>query len=427
MKRRNFLQLLGKAWVATPFFAGTWGCAPAVTRTDPRTGLSLGYVAGDTTSDRALIWLRAEVASRVSIHFGTDPALGRFAATEPIPVESASDNTACVEIDRLEPATRYYYRAAVVGKKPGPIARFVTAPAPDDDAVVRFCFSGDSRESYQPFTVMDAMRVQQPDFFLHLGDTIYADRGGTARRLPEFWEKYRANRRDAPSQRLFSETAVYVVWDDHEVEDNYLPGHPLAPIGRRAFFDYWPVRRHAQEPDRIYRSFRWGRAMELFILDTRQYRNQKVGTILGKEQKQWLFDKLGASQARFKIIASPVPLYGGGRDRWDGYPLDRLELLQWVTRNNVRGLICISADLHFAAVSRVPRANGLKEITVGPIAAQMNVLANGNAERFEFFSNETFNYGMITIDPKASRVQAQVEILDQDNRLMYKTRIESGT
>ncbi len=427
VNRRDFLQLVGKAWIATPFFAGTWGCAPAVTRADPKTGLSLNCVAGDTTSDRALIWVRVEAASRVSIHYGTDPSLGRYVATEPVAVQSASDNTAHVEIERLKPATRYYYRAAVVGKKPGAIARFVTAPAVNDDAPVRFCFSGDSRESYQPFTIMDAIRLQQPDFFLHLGDTIYADRGGAARRLPDFWEKYRANRQDAPTQRLFSETAVYVVWDDHEVADNYMPGHPLAPVGRRTFFDYWPVRRHAQEPDRIYRSFRWGRAMELFILDTRQYRNPKEGSILGSEQKRWLFEKLGASTARFKIIATPVPLYGGGRDRWDGYPLDRLELLDWVTRNHISGLICISADLHYAAVSRVPRTNGVKEITVGPIAAPMNVLANGNANRFEFFSNETFNYGMITIDPKASRAHAQVEILDQDNRVMYKTRIASET
>ena len=51
----------------------------------------------------------------------------------------------------------------------------------------------------------------EPDFFLHLGDTIYADRGGTATRLPDFWAKYRANRLDPASQRLFAETGAYVI------------------------------------------------------------------------------------------------------------------------------------------------------------------------------------------------------------------------
>jgi len=416
---------VGQTGIAWPILLGKAGCAPAFPPSDPSTGLSLGYVAGDMTHDGAIIWLSAEPASRVVIQYSKDPALTHFTASAPVTVDSTADNTAHIELHNLEAATRYYYRAAVHGKKPGPMARFVTAPAADDDVVVKFCFSGDTREGYQPFTIMDAIRVQQPDFFLHLGDTIYADRGGTATRLPDFWAKYRANRLDPASQRLFAETGAYVVWDDHEVADNYPPNHPLAAIGRQAFFDYWPVRRDGQESSRIYRSVRWGRALELFILDTRQYRDPRKGTILGKEQKQWLFDKLGSSTAIFKIIASSVPLYGGGSDKWDGFPLDRRELLQWAINRKIKGLICISADVHYAAVSHVPRTNGLKEIIVGPMAAPMNVLANGNAKRFEFFSNETFNYGMLTIDPKTSVPHAEVEILDQDNRQMYTTRIDA--
>jgi len=416
---------MGQAAIGSPFLLGKAGCAPALPLADPSTGLSMGYVAGDMTHDGAIIWLRAEAGGQAVIQYSKDPALGQFAVSAPTIIDSVADNTAHIELHNLEPATCYYYRASVLGKKPGPIARFVTAPAPDDDSMVKFCFSGDTRESYQPFTIMDAIRVQRPDFFLHLGDTIYADRGGTATRLPEFWAKYRANRLDPASQRLFAEIGVYVAWDDHEVADNYLADHPLAPIGRRAFFDYWPVRRDGRESDRIYRSFRWGRALELFILDTRQYRDPKKGTILGKEQKQWLFDKLGSSTATFKVIASSVPLYGGGRDKWDGYPLDRLEFLKWAMQRNIQGLICISADVHYAAVSRIPRANGLKEIIVGPMAAPMNVLANGNAKRFEFFSNETFNYGMMTFGPKASVPHAELEIRDQDNQLMYKTSIDA--
>jgi alkaline phosphatase D len=425
LNRRDFIRLVGKAAIASPFVLGNSGCVPIPTVADPVTGLSLGYVAGDMTDERAVIWLRAQAGSRVVIQYGKDPALEKFSQTAPIAVDGAADDTAHVELVGLEPATRYFYRAAVLGKKPGPIARFLTAPAPDDDAVVKFCFSGDSRESYQPFTIMDAIRAQQPDFFLHLGDTIYADRGGIARRLPEFWAKYRANRADPASQRLFAAAGVYVVWDDHEVADDYPPDHPLAPVGRRAFFDYWPVRRNAREPDRIYRSFRWGRAMELFLLDMRQYRDPAKGTILGIEQKRWLFDKLASSKARFKIIATSVPFYGGGRDKWDGFPLDRAELLQWTMHKNIQRLICLCADVHYAAVSRVPRANGLKEIIVGPMAAPVNVLANGNAKRFEFFSNETFNYGMITIDPRSSVPRARVEILDENNRPMYETRIDA--
>ncbi|MET0502763.1 MAG: alkaline phosphatase D family protein, partial [Candidatus Binatia bacterium] len=278
--------------------------------------------------------------------------------------------------------------------------------------------------SYQPFTIMNAVRAHQPDFFLHLGDTIYADRGGNAYRLGDFWAKYRANREDAASQLCFSETGVYVVWDDHEVTDDYLPGDPLAPIGRKAFLDYWPIRRHGNEPERIYRSFRWGKALELFLLDTRQYRNRGRGTMLGKSQKEWLFEAISRSQAIFKFIGTSAPMAGGGRDRWDGYPSERAEMLRYIREKKIAGVVFLSADLHYAAVTRIPKSSGLRDITAGPLAAPLNRVTNGTARRYEFFMAENFNFAKITVDPKAEPIQALIEFIDQDNRVFYSTKIK---
>jgi alkaline phosphatase D len=186
----------------------------------------LGYISGDVTHQSALIWLRADAGSRVSLQFAEEPSFRQFNSTMATAVDPGADHSAIIPLDRLRPATRYYFRGLVSGKTPGPIASFVTAPAPADDAKVVFCFSGDTRESYQPFTVMQAVQAQRPDFFLHLGDTIYSDRGGNARSLEEFWQKYRANRSDRFSQNCFGTTSVYALWDDHEVADNYLPDHP---------------------------------------------------------------------------------------------------------------------------------------------------------------------------------------------------------
>src|SRR5262247_4144648 len=203
MTRREFLRLLGHASLAAPALMGPSSCAPTLTRTDISTGLSLCYVAGDVTPDGAMVWLRAEPNSQVFLHYSKESSLGDFSSIGPFPVDGEADYTALIKLEKLEPATTYYYRAAVAGKQPGPVARFVTAPKPDDAAKVSFCCSGDTRESYKPFTVMNAIRAQHPDFFLHLGDTIYADRGGDARQLSEFWAKYRANRDDWPTQFYF--------------------------------------------------------------------------------------------------------------------------------------------------------------------------------------------------------------------------------
>jgi alkaline phosphatase D len=407
-----------------PALIGQSACSTPITRTDPSTGLSLGYVAGDVTPEGAMVWLRAEPGSLVFLQYGKDPGLGDLSSIGPFSVEKDADNTALIQLENLEPATTYYYRAAIADKQPGYVAHFVTAPKADDPAKVSFCFSGDTRESYQPFTVMDAVRAQRPDFFLHLGDTIYADRGVSAHRLSEFWAKYRANRADAWSQLCFAESSVYVVWDDHEVEDDYLPGNPLAPIGRKAFLDYWPIRRHADEPERIYRAFRWGQALELFLLDVRQYRDQKRGTMLGQAQKEWLFEQVARSRAIFKFIATAVPMADGGRDRWEGYATERTEILRYLQQKKITGVVFLSADLHCAAITRIPKANGLKNITAGPLAAPLNRITNGTTRRYEFFLAENFNFAKITVDPKAQPVHALVEFIDQDNRVFHSTKIK---
>lgn len=423
MKRRAFLKAVGGAGLALPGWLAGTGCGVVVAPSDPATGLSLGYVAGDVTARSALVWLRADPGSRVSLQFAEDRNLSGANARDEIPVDPNADNSALFSLDPLRPATRYYYRARVAGKAPGPTASFCTAPAADENAKVVFCFSGDSRESYQPFTVMRAVQAQHPDFFLHLGDTIYADRGGNARSLEEFWQKYRANRSDISSQNCFAATSVYALWDDHEVKNDYLAGEPLAPIGRQAFLHYWPTRRSAAEPERIYRSVRWGKAVELFLIDSRQYRDPKKGTLLGQRQLEWLLNGLASSTATFKFIATPVPMAGGGSDRWDGYPKERSDLLRYINEKKLPGVVFLSADLHYAAVTKIPKGHGLIDITAGPIAAPLNRVTNGTHHRYEFFLAENFNFAKLTIDPKANANQALLEFIDQDNRVFYTRKI----
>jgi alkaline phosphatase D len=273
---------------------------------------------------------------------------------------------------------------------------------------------------------MNAVHLQRPDFFMHLGDTIYADINGVARQLPEFWAKYRYNREDLSTEGCFCATSVYATWDDHEVVNDFAPGHPLAPIGRKAFLDYWPVRHRDGEQDKIYRSFRWGQAAEIFILDVRQYRNPAKNTMLGAAQKQWLLDGLARSSATFKFIATPVPMAGGGRDRWDGYPNERKELFTFIKEKKIGGVVFLSADLHYAAITKIPHSGGLKDITAGPIAAPVNRVTNGTAARFEYFLAENFNFAKITIDPKIDPREAVVEFIDQDNTVFHRAKLRAA-
>ena len=136
MTRREFLKLLGHTSLAAPALVGSSACSPVLTRTDTTTGLSLCYVAGDVTPDGAMVWLRAEPNSQVFLHYSKEWSLSDFSTIGTFPVDENADCTALIKLEKLEPATTYYYRVAVAGKQPGHVARFVTAPRPDDTGKV---------------------------------------------------------------------------------------------------------------------------------------------------------------------------------------------------------------------------------------------------------------------------------------------------
>lgn len=389
------------------------------------TGLSLPCAAGDVTAEGAVIWFRTENESSVAVEYGQDPSFRSAIKTAPLRTISDADYTGKVFLRDLDPRSTYYYRAVVSDKKPGPIAKFASAPRADQMANVRFAYSGDTRQRYQPFGIMDAIREKKPEFFLHLGDSIYGDTEGRAHQLAQFRDKYIANRKDEPTQRLLAETSLLVVWDDHEVADNYRAASPLAPVGRRAFMDYWPVRQDPSDSQRIYRSVRWGSAVELFILDVRQYRDQAVGSILGARQKQWFLAGLAKSDARFKFVCTPVPFSSPAADKWGGYPAEKDEVLKAIREKQIRGVIFLTADVHYAAVVRVPGDTALREIIVGPLGAQMGK-ATGTAKRFEYFSNEYLNYGLVNVHAEGEQAYVDIEILTDKNVLLHKTRIDGA-
>ncbi len=145
----------------------------------------------------------------------------------------------------------------------------------------------------------ETMRRAQPDFFIHCGDTIYADvpasgRGDAVgrydlekpghsgqgksgrRRSNEFRGNYLYNLLDDNMRRFNAEIPQFVLWDDHEVRNNWYPSNSrsraLASQARRAFLEYNPIRAFDGPGSLIYRSCPYGPQLEVFALDLRTYR-----------------------------------------------------------------------------------------------------------------------------------------------------------
>src|SRR6201982_3812714 len=202
------------------------------------------------------------------------------------------------------------------------------------------------------------MLRNRPDFFIHNGDTIYADgpivaekkmpngevwkslvieeKTKVAETLAEFRASYKYNLLDRNLRAFNLEIPTVAQWDDHEVTNNWWPGEPLtraehqrrkyveknalilAARGARAFHEYLPTRQSAAEPGRVYRKLSYGPLLDVFMLDMRSYRGPNAENMqqtygpdayfLGPTQVAWLKRELIASKATWKVICNDMPL-----------------------------------------------------------------------------------------------------------------------
>ncbi len=403
---------------------------------------------GEVGPTEAVLWVRGGSPGPLTVRYG--PAAGGAVREATLRVSAAEDLTGKLRLEGLTPGARHRY---VVRDGEGTVEGEFVAPPPADAAVpVRFAWSGDlgarttCRHRSEGYPIFRALARMPADFFLFVGDTVYADHacGGADRvpgydfvatTLPAFRAKQRYNREDAAVQAYFRRTAVYAIWDDHEVKNDFAgPTEPLMPLGRQAFLDYFPILPPAEEPGRLYRRFRWGRLLEVFILDTRQYRSPNTlpdgddKTMLGAAQRRWLIDGVAGSDAVWKVVVSSVSLsvptgrperrdswssagfFGGPNAEGTGFAVERDRILGELRRRGVRNLVVVTADVHHAEVIRHRPAPdwSVWELIAGPLAASLgqprpldtslnptSLFAMGGAE----------NFGEVTVTPAGLTVR----------------------
>jgi len=383
-----------------------------------------GVAAGDVTHQSAILWTRTSDPAELRVEYATDPGFIGARTSAPLHTSEEADYTAKVELSPLQPGQRYHYRF-VSGTTRSGAGTFVAPPAPDRDVPVTLTWGADTSEEFRPFRVFQGMRARNADLFFYLGDTMYSDFGAfRATTLDQYRQKYRTNREDLHLRAFLSTVAAWVIWDDHEVENNFDSEHVRLEIGLRAFREYWPIRTMPDAPNRLYRSFRWGRTAEFFILDTRQYRSpafrldgpEKI--MLGRAQKQWLLDGLARSEALVKVIVSTVALRHHGADSWEGYTFERNEILRFIAERRIANVVFLAGDVHYAALLHHPE--GPYEAISGPLAAILprTPRVAGRPETLWAAAGKN-NYGWMRI----ARDGIVVEWRDDQDNLMHQARI----
>jgi len=377
--RRTFIKTAGFALSAGAVTSGSWLSSIAAslntTALSELPQLTQGIQFGDVLSDRAIVWSRADRPGRMIVEYSLNPDFKESKVIQgPFAFEN-TDYTARIDLTGLPSGQDVFVRVMFQdlnnhkALSKASSGRFRTAP--DRAKNIRFLWSGDTcgqgwgiNPDIGGMRIYETMRLTDPDFFIHCGDSIYADCpiqesqivhetgevwrnivtpevSKVAETLDEFRGRYKYNLLDHNLRRFNAEVPTIWLWDDHEVTNNWSPSKDLeddarysekniadlVSLGTIAALEYAPIRYYqANENQRIYRKLPYGPLLELFVLDMRSYRGANnynrqeqsgVDTAyLGHEQLNWLKAGLKNSKAVWKVIAADMPI---GLQSGDGF------------------------------------------------------------------------------------------------------------
>jgi alkaline phosphatase D len=403
--RRQFVTRAGSAAAAAVLVPTSLASARSVPLA--RAGrFSEGVMSGEPTPTAISLWSRlhdVEGALSADLEVATDRAFRHVVAHKRVATSGARGHALKARVTGLKAHEQYYYRFATKTTD-GPVGRFRTALPADSNQPVRFAFFSCQDYTHGYYNAHELLADEDLDFVVCLGDYIYAesyhsrkdgtgvrdDRIGSASRDPshiresitlaDYRDKYALYRSDASLRAVHQKFPTVMLWDDHEVEDNYAGGEKnggLAPDKRysakrkaaayKAFFESMPYT--PPKVDRIYRRLQFGRTVDLVIMDQRQYRkNQPCGDavappcadydqprdFLGRSQMAFVKEALRSSKASWKVMANevtmmPTKVLGGSFyqfDSWQGYPREREELLTYIRDQQIKDVVFVTGDIH---------------------------------------------------------------------------------
>ena len=392
--RRNVLKgalaAAGAAAVVPASAAAANAARPsAIPLVRNRLTLPSGIATGDVTTNSGVLWSRASgpgrlVASLLAVDEEGAALSGGRAFQRVLRGSAASeatDFTARINAEQLPAGTRFaltlHFEDADGNAGETAQGSFSTAPGSPANGTglfssgrtpgkQSFVWTGDTagqgwgiNEEIGGMRGYAAMHATAPDFFIHSGDTIYADGpiaaqvtepdgqvwrnlvteevSKVAETLNEYRGRHRYNMMDKNIRALYAEVPVIAQWDDHETHNNWYPGQiltdsryterrvdVLAARGRQAWQEYQPVSGLSTrigdgstgfEPARIYRKISRGPQLDIFCLDMRTFKDPntdgketRLTHILGQEQTDWLIREVSKSKATWKVISADLPL-----------------------------------------------------------------------------------------------------------------------
>ena len=420
-----------------------------------------GVASGDPLSDRVIIWTRITPTDfgqtlTGTYHVATDDQFNNVVANGTFSTDSTIDFTVKIDVTELNPNTFYYYEFEHNGSY-SLVGRTKTLPLGAVDNMRLAVVSCASLESGY-FNAYEAIANRNDvDAVLMLGDYIYeyesqgfspnanVDRtwqpAEEITELNDYRLRYNSYRLDYALRKLHQNFPWICIWDDHETANDSYPGgadnHQAnegpwpqrMSAGKKAYFEWIPIRPKAPGNQEIFRTFELGDLAKIIMLDTRlEGRDQQVGTndpvfndttrtILGPTQFQWFKNELSTTTQPWKIIGNQVmigavEIFGTpiNTDSWDGYPAERQKLFDHLSTNNIDNMVVLTGDIHTSWAVDLKNGNnpvGVEMVTPSvtspgsPInLSNLITLQNPNIKYVELTKR-----GFILVDITPQRVQ----------------------
>lgn len=378
------------------------------------TSFPLGVASGDVTSSRAVLWTQHVGLPSLRLFVWQMEGEVHYRVGER-EVTRGPAGFISVDVEGLASGARYRYAfvevtdGQIVARSP--IGRFRAAPDPSSTQALVIGAVACTKQGRALEPLMHAAGREDLDAFILLGDTSYND---GAKSLVEYRAKWTESQLRPAYRDLKARTSVVATWDDHEVDNGWNPETlPAAQkdAALQAMFEFLPIRRSDAAPQRLWRSLKWGKSAELFVLDSRGERKPSTRTTesaeyLSRAQMDWLKAGLAQSDAVFKIVVSSVPIgafpFSTFSDGWTKYPAARREILEHVDDNGLEGVVWLSGDFHLGSVGRVS-SSGAGQNTLEVLAGPGGQTSNYgytllDAPQFDWATGDN-NYVALHLDP----------------------------
>jgi phosphodiesterase/alkaline phosphatase D-like protein len=375
-----------------------------------------GPLVGAVSATTARLWARSDRPANLSFEYRTAGSEWPGQISAAMPLAAASDLAGTIAIAGLSPATAYDYRALLDGQAaPDGEGSFRTMPAAGSQAAITFGLGADLHLGYDPFTMFDRLKAKTPAFTLLVGDQIYADEPGRiAPTAKEYGRKYRENWADPHFAAFGRDVPLFLMWDDHEIDNDWDSGTGGRYVPARIAFDLYqgghnPAPRIAGE---TYYAFSAGSA-GFYVMDTRSHRSPHTDpddpdkTMLGTVQKQDLLSWLSTSADRFKFLVSSVMFNDHGTtgaDSWAGYRTERQEIFDYIRAHHICGVVLLSGDQHWTGAFRLDQAAPyiFHELSPTPLGSPTRTRTPDTTPDILFAYDGSRVYGLVTADPAAA-------------------------